>query len=41
MELRPVLLLTGPVGGIPELLVAYISSIIPSQLLPTDLVLNL
>ena len=30
MKLRPVLLLTGPIGGIPEVLVAYISSVIPT-----------
>ena len=29
MKLRPVLLLTGPIGAIPEVLVAYISSVIP------------
>jgi mRNA interferase MazF len=40
MKLRPVLLLTGPVGEVPEVLVAYISSIIPSTLLPTDIVLD-
>jgi len=40
MKLRPVLLLTGPVGSVPEVLVAYISSVIPSPLLPSDLVLD-
>lgn len=40
MKLRPVLLLTGPVGDVPEVLVAYISSVIPSTLLPTDIVLD-
>jgi mRNA interferase MazF len=40
MKLRPVLLLTGPVGSVPELLVAYISSVLPSVLLPTDIVLD-
>ncbi len=40
MKLRPVLLLTNPVGSIPEVLVAYISSIIPSQLLPSDMLLD-
>jgi mRNA-degrading endonuclease toxin of MazEF toxin-antitoxin module len=40
MKLRPVLLLTGPVGSVPEALVAYISSVIPPCLLPTDLVLD-
>jgi hypothetical protein len=36
MKLRPVLLLTGPLGSIPEVLVAYISSVVPVTLLPTD-----
>ena len=40
MKLRPVLLLTGPVGSGPEILVAYISSVVPPQLLPTDLILD-
>jgi mRNA interferase MazF len=40
MKLRPVLLLTDPVGPVPEVLVAYISSVIPTQLLPTDLLLD-
>ena len=40
MKLRPVLLLTGPVGGVPEVLVAYVSSVIPSPLLPSDLILD-
>jgi mRNA interferase MazF len=40
MKLRPVLLLTGPVGSVPEVLVAYISSVVPSALLPTDMVLD-
>jgi mRNA interferase MazF len=40
MKLRPVLALTGPVGPVPEVLVAYISSIIPATLLPTDIVLD-
>ena len=34
MKLRPVLLMTGPVGNVPEVLVAYISSVIPSPMLP-------
>ena len=33
MKLRPVLTLTDPVGPIPEVLVAYISSVIPNALL--------
>ena len=40
MKLRPVLLLTGPLGPVPEVLVVYISSVIPSQLLPSDLILD-
>ena len=40
MKLRPVLLLTGPVGTVPEVLVAYISSVIPPHLLPSDIVLD-
>jgi mRNA interferase MazF len=40
MEIRPVLLLTGPVGAVPETLVAYISSVIPPRLLPSDLILD-
>jgi mRNA interferase MazF len=40
MKLRPVLLLTGSVGSVQEVLVAYISSVIPAQLLPSDLVVD-
>jgi len=40
MKLRPVLVLTGPVGPIPEVLVAYISSVLPATLMPSDLVLD-
>jgi mRNA-degrading endonuclease toxin of MazEF toxin-antitoxin module len=40
MKLRPVLLLTGPVGSVPETLVAYISAVSPASLLPSDLVLD-
>ena len=40
MKLRPVLLLTGPVGTVPEVLVAYISSVLPTSLLPSDIVLD-
>ena len=40
MKLRPVLALTGPLGNLPEILVAYISSVMPGQLLPTDIVLD-
>ena len=40
MKLRPVLLLTAPVGTVPEVLVAYISSVVPTRLLPSDLLLG-
>jgi mRNA interferase MazF len=40
MKLRPVLLLTGTVGHVPEVLVAYISSVTPTQALPSDLFLD-
>lgn len=36
MKLRPVLLLSGELGTVPEVLVAYISSVVPAQLLSTD-----
>jgi hypothetical protein len=39
-KLRPVLLLTGTLGSIPEVLSAYMTSIIPATLLPTDIVLD-
>lgn len=40
MKLRPVLMLTGPLGSVPEVLVAYISSVIPSTVLPSDIVVD-
>ncbi len=40
MKLRPVLLLTGSLGAVPEVLVAYISSVLPTQPLPSDLVID-
>ena len=40
MKLRPVLLLTVPLGAVPEVLVAYISSVIPTQPLPSDLIID-
>jgi mRNA interferase MazF len=40
VKLRPVLLLTGPVGPVPEYLTAYISSAIPTLLLPSDILLD-
>ena len=40
MKLRPVLLLTGAIGSIPEILVEYISSVSPAPLLPSDVILD-
>lgn len=40
MKLRPVLTLTGAVGPFSEVLVAYISSVVPAQSLATDVVLD-
>ena len=40
MKLRPVLLLTVPVGPIPEVVVAYISSVLPPTLLSTDVLVD-
>src|SRR6266853_1226484 len=40
MKLRPVLLLTGPIGSFPEVLVAYISSVLPAQPLSSDIFLD-
>src|SRR6516165_8460879 len=40
VKTRPVLLLTGAVGSVPEYLTAYITSAMPSLLLPSDLVLD-
>lgn len=40
MKLRPVLLLTGPLGSVPEIVVAYISSVTPALALATDIVLD-
>jgi mRNA interferase MazF len=40
MKLRPVVTLTGTVGPVPEVLVAYISSVMPTLLLPSDVVLD-
>jgi len=39
-KLRPVLLLSGKVGPVPEVLTAYISSAIPARLLPSDLIVD-
>jgi mRNA-degrading endonuclease toxin of MazEF toxin-antitoxin module len=40
MKLRPVLVLTPPIGSVPEVLVAYISSVIPAATLSSDIVLD-
>jgi len=40
MKLRPVLLLTGTLGSVPEILVAYISSVVPNKLLPSDILID-
>jgi mRNA-degrading endonuclease toxin of MazEF toxin-antitoxin module len=40
MKLRPVLTLTGAQGPVPEVLVAYISSVIPYPPPPSDIVLD-
>ncbi|MFM9197125.1 MAG: type II toxin-antitoxin system PemK/MazF family toxin [Planctomycetia bacterium] len=40
MKLRPVLVLSRPVGSAHEVLVAYISSVIPTESLPTDMFLD-
>jgi mRNA interferase MazF len=40
MKLRPVLLLTGAIGSVPEIVVAYVSSVIPPNLLPSDVLLD-
>lgn len=39
-KLRPVLLLTPPTGPVPELVVAYITTVIPTTILPSDLILD-
>lgn len=40
MKLRPVLLLTAPVGAGNEVIVAYISSVVPGTLLASDILLD-
>jgi len=40
VKLRPVLMLTDPVGPVPEVLAAYISGSIPPSLLPSDILLD-
>ncbi|MCI0380409.1 MAG: type II toxin-antitoxin system PemK/MazF family toxin [Gemmataceae bacterium] len=39
-KLRPVLVLAGPLGPVPEYLVAYMTSVIPPSLLPTDILFD-
>jgi mRNA interferase MazF len=39
-KLRPVLLLTRPLGTVPEFLTAYMSSVVPLSLLPTDILID-
>jgi mRNA-degrading endonuclease toxin of MazEF toxin-antitoxin module len=40
MKLRPVLLLSGPIGSVPEVVAAYISTVIPPSLLASDFLLD-
>jgi mRNA interferase MazF len=40
MKLRPVLLLTGAMGSVPEVVVAYISSVTPPNVLSSDVLLD-
>jgi mRNA interferase MazF len=40
VKIRPVLLLTGPLGTVPEVLVAYITSVMPPVTLATDILLD-
>jgi hypothetical protein len=37
---RPLLLLTGSLGTVPEVLAAYMTSVIPPTLLPTDILID-
>ena len=37
MKLRPVFILTSPIGASAEVIAAYVSSVIPSILLPSDI----
>ncbi len=39
-KLRPVLLLTDSLGSVPEFLTAYMTSVIPPNLLPTDILID-
>lgn len=40
MKLRPVLVLSSSVGSAREVLVAYISSVMPTEIFPTDILLD-
>ncbi len=40
VKLRPVLALTPPIGSHDEVLVAYISSVVPAEPLPSDLLID-
>lgn len=40
MKLRPVLLLTAPIGASSEVVAVYISSVIPATFLPSDILLD-
>jgi mRNA interferase MazF len=40
MKLRPVLLLTARIATTNELLVSYVSSVVPATLLPSDLIID-
>jgi mRNA-degrading endonuclease toxin of MazEF toxin-antitoxin module len=40
MKLRPVLLLTAELGPVPEVVVAYISSVLPAVPMASDIVLD-
>ena len=37
---RPVLILAGPLGTVPEFLVAFMTSVIPQTFLPTDILID-
>jgi mRNA-degrading endonuclease toxin of MazEF toxin-antitoxin module len=39
-KLRPVLILTGPLGSVPEVLTAFMTSVIPVTLLSTDILID-
>jgi mRNA-degrading endonuclease toxin of MazEF toxin-antitoxin module len=39
-KLRPVLMLTGPLGSVPEVLTAFMTSVVPATLLSTDILMD-